>query len=110
MNTEQIAKISWGTCVAKVSLGQLTRPLGLCLITVTTYVSLRLPDSLSQENYALSLGALQTSLYLWYPLATLDNANMHTILVLHMVIKQMIVVLNLVWRASGILIKEEKDN
>ena len=73
-------------------------------------MSLRLPNSLSQENYAPSLGALQTSLYLWYPLATLDNANMRTVLVPHMMIKQMIVVLNLVWHASGVLIKEEKKN
>ena len=65
MNTEQIAEISQGTCMAK---GQLTRPLKLHLITATAYVSLGLPNSLSQESYTLLLGALQTSLYSWYPL------------------------------------------
>ena len=87
MNTEQKAEISQGTCMAKGqplsthyldSIQSLPQP---------TYVFLGLPSSLSQEGYALSLGAFQTSLYLWYPLTTLDTANTCTILVPHVMIK-----------------------
>ena len=42
-----------------------------CIVT-TADVSLGLPGSLSQENSVPSMGALQTSLYLWYPLTTLN--------------------------------------
>ena len=58
-------------------------PLGFCSITDhvlhLAYVFLGLPSSLSQESYALLLGAFETSLYSWYPLTTLDTANARTI-------------------------------
>ena len=42
---------------------------------------------LSQKCYALSLGAFQTSLYMWYSLTTLETTNARTALALHMMIK-----------------------
>ena len=45
----------------------------------TVDVSLGLPSSLSQESSIPSMGALQTSLYLWYPLTTLNIVNAYTI-------------------------------
>ena len=42
-------------------------------------VSLGLPSSLSQESSVPSMGALQTSLYSWYPLTTLNIVNVCTI-------------------------------
>ena len=39
------------------------------------------------KKVMLSLGAFQTFLYSWYPLTKLNTENMHTILVLHMMIK-----------------------
>ena len=84
MNTEQIAKISRGTCMAPK--GQLTSH---HLDSIhPTYVSLALPGSLSQESYILSLGAFLTSLYLWYPPChTCYCKHASTILALHMMIK-----------------------
>ena len=58
-------------------------PLGLRSITTTAYVSLRLSSSLSQESYASSLGAFQTSLYLCYFLVTLDTTNACSVFILH---------------------------
>ena len=74
MNIEQIAEISRGTWPTVSS------PLGLSSITTTADVSLGLPGSLSQGSFAPSMGALQTSLYSWYPHTTLDTANACTIL------------------------------
>ena len=42
-----------------------------------------------------------------YPPTTLGTANVHTILMPHVMIKQMIVILNLAWR---VLTEENKDN
>ena len=68
----------------RVSLGQFTTWTPFTTWTLFT-------SSLSQENYVPLLGAFQTSLYLWYPpwypLTTLNNANVHTILAPHVMIK-----------------------
>ena len=45
----------------------------------TADVSLGLPGSLSQDSSVPSMGALQTSLYSWYPLTTLNIVNACTI-------------------------------
>ena len=45
----------------------------------TADVSLGLPGSLSQESSIPSMGALQTSLYSWYPLTILNIVNACTI-------------------------------
>ena len=95
MNIKQIAENSRGTWPT-VSYA----PLELGSITATTDVSLRLPGSLSKESFVPSMGALQTSLYSWYPLTTLDTVNACTIFVhvvppvfiVHVMIKQTIVV------------------
>ena len=52
-------------------------------------VSIGLPGSLSQGNYAPSLGAFQIKhLYIGVnPITTLDTANAHTILVPRVMIK-----------------------
>ena len=57
MNIEQIAENSWGTRPT------VTSPLGLWSTTTTANVSLGLANSLSQESFVPSMGALQTSLY-----------------------------------------------
>ena len=69
MNIEQIAENSRGTWPTITSL------LGLHSAITTADVSLELPGSLSQESSVPSMGALQTSLYSWYPLTTLNTVN-----------------------------------
>ena len=60
-----------------------TLPLGFySSITATADVSLGLPGSLSQGSSIPSLGILQVSLYLWYPLTTLDTVNACTIILI----------------------------
>ena len=77
----------------------------------TAYVSLGLPGSLSQESYTPTLGAFQTSLYLWCPLTTLDTTNACTILASHVMIKQMNVAFKFSMACEWCaLIKEDKDN
>ena len=87
MNTEQKAEISRGTCMAKGQPLSAHHLDSVQSLPQPTYVFLGLPSSLSQEGYALSLRALQTLLYLWYSLTTLDTANMCTILAPHVMIK-----------------------
>ena len=76
MYTEQITEISRGICMVN------EQPWSAQWATWTT-------GSLdfSQESYTLSLGTLQTYIYSWYPLTTLDTANTCTILALHMITK-----------------------
>ena len=53
----------------------------------TANISLGLPNSVSQDSSVPSMGGLQTSLYLWYPLTTLDIVNACTIFVVHVMIE-----------------------
>ena len=48
-------------------------------VVTTADVSLGLQGSLSQDSSVPSMGALQTSLYSWYPLTTLNIVNACTI-------------------------------
>ena len=57
-----------------------------CIMT-TADVSLGLPGFLSQESSVPSMGALQTFLYSWYPLTTLNIVNTCTIFVVHVMMK-----------------------
>ena len=74
MNIEQTTKNSRPTCPT------VTSPLGFCSFTATADVSLGLPGSLLQGSSIPSMGALQISLYSWYPLTTLDTVNVCTII------------------------------